>query len=169
MADNYLESRMEAYRAGKLSARRQSSVRRAGTLSPGLHLTYPAMVILLLADDAANAEPYLEVFRHAGLSVCLQCRQGGAEAVGLAQRYGARLYPEDAEVPHMLDDICRTYKKEVSHIVCPGSFKTDGAISPAEAAKNTEPRSLARQLLFLLHPYNEILLHNQSLFHVGIG
>lgn len=166
MADNYLESRMEAYHSGKLGSARSATRRPSGSLVPGLHLVFPSSLVLVLADETPDAVPFLQVFRSAGLNVCFSCTRGGVGAVKAAQQYGVRHYPDGMASEKILDDICRTYKKKVDNIVDLRGEPMNGAIVLSAAAKCTDQHQCARMLLFLLHPDNEPLFGNQSLFSV---
>lgn len=164
MADNYLESRMEAYHSGKLASARSASRRPSGSLAPGLHLVFPSSLVLVLADEALDAVPFLQVFRSAGFNVGFSCTNGGLQAVKAAQRFGVRYYPDSSALMAIVQDICRTYKKDVDQVLDLRSSPAAGAIFPTEAAKAVEPQLLARQLLFLLHPDNAPLFAHQTLF-----
>jgi len=77
MADNYLENKMEEHRRGLSRPATKSPTRRAGVLAPGLHLLFPPMWIVLTADTAEDAAPYLAAMRSAGINVALCCSDGG--------------------------------------------------------------------------------------------
>lgn len=163
MADNYLENKMEEHRRSQARPAAKSAVRRAGVLAPGLHLYYPPMWILLLSRTAAEAAPYAEALRGAGLSVALCCREGGREAAVLAQKYGARLYPDTCDTGRMLADLEKNGNRP-SRIIDLGTDCGCAAICPSAAAEATPSAILARELLFLLHPEHEKLLESQTLF-----
>lgn len=166
MADNYLENKMEEHRRGQTRPSAKSAVRRAGVLSPGLHLTFPPMWAAIIADTAAEAQPYVSTLRNAGISVALCCRNGGKEASVLAQRLGARLYPDSSETENILADLSangHTPSWAINLRATPCSYRS---ISPTETSRDIPADILARELLFMLHPEHENLLKAQSLFDI---
>lgn len=100
MADNYLEKRMEEYRAGKL-APKITRTAAAPQRKPGeVTVAFPQMNALVLCGDAALTERVCGTFRKAGMWVafCMADRREGAR---IAQTTGSRFYP------YTLDDVAK--------------------------------------------------------------
>ena len=167
MADNYLENKMEEYRHGLRKPAVKSAARRAGVLSPGLHIQFPPVWIVLLADTATEAAPFLSVMREAGLSVALCCRNGGKDATALAQRLGARLYPDTCATDHILADLAKNGNDPLWILKLRPDTHCRRSISPTPAAADISPTVLAREFLFLIHPEHDALLNAQSMFDVS--
>ena len=92
MADNYLENKMEEYRAGKLSPRRTViTSSRPKNMFP---LTFPPMRVLVTGGACGIGRGIVEIFREIGAQVAF-CDIKKAEGTALAQRIGARFYPLD--------------------------------------------------------------------------
>lgn len=165
MADNYLENKMEEHRhsSGRQAVKRV--FRRAGVLSPGLHLEYPPMWVAILADTAPAAEPYVATLRGAGISVALCCCNGGREASVLAQKFGARLYPDSCETDSLISDLAKNGNNPTWIIdLCNNCGHK--SISLSSNAEPIPAAILARELLFLIHPEHEKLLKSQTLFNI---
>lgn len=167
MADNYLERKMEEHRSGKATSHTTTPL-RSSSLQPGLHLLYPAMKIAVFAYSAPQAQPYVEALRAAGLNVALCCSAGGKEATALAQKTGARLYPDSCTYERLLADFSRIgAAPEYIIDLCNCAPSDSRRIRLSGHADKTAPEVLARELLFLIHPDHKQLLSLQSLFTVG--
>lgn len=95
MADNYLEKRMEEYRAGKLAPKSQRHAAGAAVRKPGdLTLSFPQMNALVLADDAGWAGAVCRAFRKADFRVAF-CLTDSRNGNRIAQTSGCRFYPHD--------------------------------------------------------------------------
>lgn len=166
MADNYLENKMEEYRHGLRRPAVKSAARRAGVLAPGLHIQFPPVWIVILADTATEAAPFLSAMREAGLSVALCCRNGGKDASALAQRLGARLYRDTCATNHILADLAKNGNDPLWILKLRPDTHCRRSIVPAPATAGLPPAVIARELLFLIHPEHEALLDAQTLFTV---
>ena len=167
MADNYLEKRMEEHRAGRDRVAVRSTASRAGCLQPGIHLQYPPMRVVVFAANAAEASPFVETLRGAGLSVALCCTYGGKAAVEMSQRHGARLYPDGSAPEGVVADFCRIGNLPMWVVDLCGAVEVGKSrILLSEQAKTEAPGVLARMLLFMIHPEHGSLLANQSIFEV---
>lgn len=166
MADNYLENKMEEYRHGQQRPTVKSAVRRAGVLAPGLHLNFPPLWIVLLAGTATEATPFLSAMREAGLSVALCCRNGGKNASVLAQKFGARLYPDSSSPDQILADLVKNGNDPLWILNLRHDTHCRRSISPTQAAADIPAAVVAREFLFLIHPEHEALLEAQTLFTV---
>lgn len=167
MADNYLERKMEEHRSGKATSHTITPL-RSSSLHPGLHLLYPAMKVAVFAHNAPQAQPYVEALRTAGLNVALCCSAGGKEATALAQRTGARLYPDSCAYERLLADFGRIgAAPEYIVDLCDCTPSDSRRIRLSGHADKTAPEVLARELLFLIHPDHKQLLNLQALFTVG--
>ncbi len=164
MADNYLERKMEEHLSGGTTVRRSESI-RSGVLQPGLHLAFPKMWLIVFADTADDAEPYVAELRSAGINVALSFVSGGTKAAKLSQKYGARLYPDKCEVDRMAADLAHNRVRaeyildlRAEDILC------GTAVRLSEQAKNLPPETVARAFLFYIHPLNTSLQAHQNLF-----
>jgi len=167
MADNYLERKMDDYRNGRMkSAARGGAAARAGTLTPGLHISFPPMKVAVFASDAVQAQPFVAALRGAGITVALCCRDGGRQAVVLSQQFGLRLYPDGCASDRLLADFSRIGGAP-THVVDLCGVVTGRRLVPSPAAAKTDPAVLARELLFIIHPEHEALLTNQTLFELS--
>jgi len=166
MADNYLENKMEEHRRGTIRPAVKSASKRAGVLAPGLHLQYPPMWIAILAYTAAEVEPFVTVLRSAGISVALCCREGGREAVTLAQKFGARLYPDRCPIESLLADLAKNGSNPYIIVNLRSDSNIPGAIFVPALSSDIPASVLARELLFLIHPTHENLLKAQTLFEI---
>lgn len=95
MADNYLEKRMEEYRAGKLAPKAGKSYvarqRKAGEFV----VAFPPMSVLVLCEDAALVSRVCSCFRKADFQVAF-CMTDRREGTRIAQSAGCRFYPVDS-------------------------------------------------------------------------
>ena len=166
MADNYLENKMEEHRRGLSRPATKSPTRRAGVLAPGLHLLFPPLWIVLTADTAEDAAPYLTAMRSAGINVALCCSDGGKATSALAQKMGARLYPASCETEHIISELAANGHTPSWTVCLRTTLSNSRTISPAETSKGIPAQILARELLFMLHPEHESLLEAQNLFDI---
>lgn len=92
MADNYLENRMEEYRAGKLApkTRRVVHVQSEGDMV----LNFPELNALIIGGNHALISETVKHFRAVGARVAL-CHSDKKSYNTLAQNYGCRYYPFD--------------------------------------------------------------------------
>lgn len=109
MADNYLEKRMEEYRAGKLAPKSSRTVAAVARHRPGdVVLAFPQMSALVLCEDAALVDLVAKSFRKAGFQLAF-CMSDSREGTRIAQSAGCRFYPyaaSDAEkVGRAVDDL----------------------------------------------------------------
>lgn len=153
---------MEEHRKGTPAARKI----RTGTPVPGLHLRYPDMWIVLIADNATDAEAFLAAFRSAGINVALSLVSGGREGTAIAQKYGARQYPDGSDMSRILADLS-SHRSSPAYIIDLRSVPSAGTISLSEKAKSNPKGILARELLFMLHPDHVNLLSAQDMFIVS--
>lgn len=97
MADNYLEKRMEEYRAGRLAPK--TTVKRNGTAArrPGdLILNFPQLnVVVFGGADTELTEAVARAFRGVDGRVAL-CHGDSRRFTPFAQATGCRYYPFDA-------------------------------------------------------------------------
>lgn len=105
MADNYLERRMEDYRAGKLAPahRRAVSAARAVRREGELILKFPRLRVLVAGSAGGTGEAVVRAFRE------IDCRVDFLDAdytVGnaLAQKSGARFYRTDLGCGEKLEE-----------------------------------------------------------------
>lgn len=100
MADNYLEKRMEEYRAGKL-APKSSRTTAAPQRKPGeVTVAFPPMNALVLCGDAVLTQTVCGAFRKADMRVAF-CMADSLEGTRIAQTTGGRFYP------YALDDVAK--------------------------------------------------------------
>lgn len=168
MADNYLENKMEEHRRSLHRPAVKSGARRAGVLTPGLHLNFPPLWVTLLADTATEAAPFVSAMREAGISVALCCRNGGKNASVLAQKFGVRHYPDNCGTEQLITDLARNGNTPLWILNLRTGASVPHSISLTPAATDIEPAILAREFLFLIHPEHKTLLEAQSLFAVTI-
>lgn len=94
MADNYLEKRMEEYRAGKLAPKRQIVHVPVSKKSGDFCLSFDCLNVIVLGGFFALASAVVEAFRKVDCRVAL-CHASEKECRVLAQRSGCRYYPFD--------------------------------------------------------------------------
>lgn len=100
MADNYLEKRMEEYRAGKL-APKITRTAAAPQHKPGeVTVAFPPMNALVLCGDAALTQTVCGAFRKADMRVAF-CMADNREGTRIAQTTGSRFYP------YAVDDVVK--------------------------------------------------------------
>lgn len=100
MADNYLEKRMEEYRAGKL-APKSTRTAAAPQRKPGeVTVAFPHMNALVLCGDAALTQTVCGAFRKADMRVAF-CMADNREGTRIAQTTGSRFYP------YAVDDVVK--------------------------------------------------------------
>lgn len=74
MADNYLEKRMEEYRAGKLAPKTRVIVRDNRPMKPGegaYSLTFPPMRVVIFGGETAMVGAVARKFRGVGCQVAI--------------------------------------------------------------------------------------------------
>ena len=97
MADNYLEKRMEEYRAGRLAPRTRV-VARGGVVrreKGEFVVEFPQMRVVVLGGGIGLAEAVAKAFRTVDCQVAL-CHADSRSLTPFAQRHGLRYYPIDA-------------------------------------------------------------------------
>lgn len=100
MADNYLEKRMEEYRAGKL-APKITRTAAAPQRKPGeVTVAFPPMNALVLCGDAVLTQTVCGAFRKADMRVAF-CMADSLEGTRIAQTTGSRFYP------YAVDDVVK--------------------------------------------------------------
>ncbi len=100
MADNYLEKRMEEYRAGKL-APKITRTAAAPQRKPGeVTVAFPQMNALVLCGVAALTQTVCGAFGKADMRVAL-CMADNREGTRIAQTTGSRFYP------YAVDDVVK--------------------------------------------------------------
>lgn len=173
MADNYLEKRMEEYRSGRLaSVSRTTPSMRSPRKNNQLSLSYDPMVVVIKGGTAGDelAET-LSAFTSVGCRVAFTACDPKA-CTSLAQRYGARYYPEGYDFGSMLADVTSRWGDPAVLVAFTGEENecnsADGClpglpssvrILDASAFIGRAPASvIARHLLYLAHPSNAFLL-----------
>ncbi len=108
MADNYLERRMEDYRAGKLASKPRAATARVSRKEGDVTLNFKGLTVAVAGGSESLVKGVVKRFRAADCSVAL-CHDESAEWTRLAQSTGFRYYPFDphdpAQVEAMLDDM----------------------------------------------------------------
>lgn len=95
MADNYLEKRMEDYRAGKLAPKAHRCVTVTQRRNPNdFVLSFPQLRVLILGGALPLVGALVRSFRRVGCSVAL-CNTDIKASTSIAQSEGARYYPFD--------------------------------------------------------------------------
>ena len=95
MADNYLEKRMEEYRAGKLAPKSRVVYASGAKREPGeFALTFPQMRVVVFGGVSEFVGALAKSFRSVGSSVAL-CHTDKKFCTPLAQAEGCRYYPFD--------------------------------------------------------------------------
>ena len=108
MADNYLEKRMEEYRAGRLAPRTRV-VARGGVVrreKGEFVVEFPQMRVIVLGGSVGLAEAVANAFRTVDCQVAL-CHVDSRSLTPFAQRHGVRYYPFDPAVKweRVIDDV----------------------------------------------------------------
>lgn len=96
MADNYLERRMEEYRAGKLASKPRASKAGVARKEGDVTLNFKGLVAVVLGGSVSLAEAVVKRFRAADCNVAL-CHDAVGACTKIAQSAGCRYYPFD---PH---------------------------------------------------------------------
>ena len=104
MADNYLEKRMEEYRAGKLASKGGKSYMLRQRKAGEFVLAFPPMSVLVLCEDAALAGRVCGCFRKADFQVAF-CMADRREGTRIAQSAGCRFYPVATSDAGRLDGV----------------------------------------------------------------
>lgn len=110
MADNYLEKRMEEYRAGKLAPKSRVVVHAAGAKrEPGdFTLSFPKLNAVVIGGPTELAGMFVRIFRGVDASVAL-CHSDSKRCTPLAQASGCRYYPFDpadvSKLERVIDDV----------------------------------------------------------------
>lgn len=96
MADNYLEKRMEEYRAGKLAAKSRTMVHTAAPKhGPGdFTLEFPQLRVAVIGGPVELVEALVRAFRGVDCQVAV-CHGDRKRCTQLAQATGCRYYPFD--------------------------------------------------------------------------
>lgn len=95
MADNYLEKRMEDYRAGRLAPKSRVVVHAAAKRNPGdFVVEFPPMRILVIGGALPLVTALVKKFRKIDSQVAL-CHVDTHTLTPLAQKEGCRYYPFD--------------------------------------------------------------------------
>lgn len=100
MADNYLENKMEEYRAGKLAPRR-TVVKSSGPKNP-FPLSFPPLRVFVTGGASGIGQSIVKLFREVDAHVAF-CDINKEKGTYVAQRTGARFYPVD-----VTDEDCLT-------------------------------------------------------------
>lgn len=108
MADNYLERRMEEYRAGKLVPKRRAVSGSVSRKEGDFILSFDSMNVIVLGGSLLFASAVVEVFRKVNCRVAL-CHSEEKKCRELAQRSGCRYYPFDPDDgerrDYVIDDV----------------------------------------------------------------
>lgn len=108
MADNYLEKRMEEYRAGRLAPRTRVVARGvvARREKGEFVIAFPQMRVVVLGGSVGLAEAVAKAFRTVDCQVAL-CHADSRSLTPFAQRHGLRYYPFDPAVKweRVIDDV----------------------------------------------------------------
>lgn len=174
MADNYLERRMEEYRAGRLASvpgtRRTS---RLGHTPGSLVVEYPQLRVLCLLSDANLSDAVVRAFREVDCKVAF-CDADLGRGNTLSQSFGARFYCHD--VVTSKDRLLRTVADlekvwgGIDVLVCDAdealvianciaicfSHENIGdEVSGLRLPIGTSPQILASYMRFMAHPANQ--------------
>lgn len=104
MADNYLEKKMEEYRAGKLAAKPRVP-RTAPARKPGdLTLNFGHLNVIVFGGPVKLAEAVARQFRAVDATVAL-CHDSEKECTAIAQQTGCRYYPFNPGVKENRDNV----------------------------------------------------------------
>lgn len=109
MADNYLEKRMEEYRAGKLAPKNCVIYAQGPKRDPGdFKLTFPQMRIVVFGGRMEFVGALVKAFRGVGASVAV-CHFDKKSCTPLSQAHGCRYYPfdpvEEGCIDRVIDDL----------------------------------------------------------------
>ncbi len=109
MADNYLEKRMEEYRAGRLANKSKVVVKSVAKGRPGdVVVNFPSLRVLLLGGPVGLISRISGMFRMAGSKVAF-CHGDRKKCTPVAQANGSRYYPYDmadfSKVDLIIDDL----------------------------------------------------------------
>lgn len=95
MADNYLEKRMEEYRAGKLAPKVRRVVHTSSAPVDGaLILNFPMLNVVIIGGGIALLSETVRRFRSVGARVAI-CHSDNRLCTPLAQSCSCRYYPFD--------------------------------------------------------------------------
>lgn len=95
MADNYLEKKMEEYRAGQGNARKVKSQRPVAGVKPGtINVEFPPRRVFVTGGASGIGRAVVEAFRKADCRVAF-CDIGSKAGNRTAQMTGTRFYPVD--------------------------------------------------------------------------
>lgn len=95
MADNYLEKKMEEYRAGQGNARKVKSQRPVAGVKPGtINVEFPPRRVFVTGGASGIGRAVVEAFRKADCRVAF-CDIDSRAGNRTAQATGARFYPVD--------------------------------------------------------------------------
>ncbi len=95
MADNYLEKKMEEYRAGQGNVRRMKSQRPVAGVKPGtINVEFPPRRVFVTGGASGIGRAVVEAFRKADCRVAF-CDIDSKAGNRTAQMTGARFYPVD--------------------------------------------------------------------------
>ncbi|MCM1051417.1 MAG: hypothetical protein NC349_05595 [Paenibacillus sp.] len=173
MADNYLEKRMEEYRSGRLaSTSRSTPSMRSPRKNNQLSLSYDPMVVVIIGiTPGEELAETIMAFTSVGCRVAFTSGNPKA-STALAQRSGARYYPEGYAWDAMLADITSRWGEPAIFIAF--TSDADDGTSVAVSCRSLPPstriinasaltgrapaRVIARHLLYLAHPSNAFLL-----------
>lgn len=162
MADNYLERKMDDYRAGRL-AQRPASSPRPRTSNDLLTLRYPRLRVLLWS---LHVTPRLEALVKALRSVDMRVAvyTGSAPATSLCNRHGARCYPPSITIDSVVRDIKAHWGAiDTCIVIDHGVGPLPAATLRADFPQGADPAVIARAILFMLHPDNATLLPLQHI------
>lgn len=108
MADNYLEKRMEDYRAGKLAPKRQVVHVPVSKKNGDFCLSFDCLNVIVLGGCFELASAVVYAFRKVDCRVAL-CHVDEKNCRGLSQRSGCRYYPfdpcDDERRDYVVDDV----------------------------------------------------------------
>ncbi|MCM1077438.1 MAG: hypothetical protein NC411_08785 [Bacteroides sp.] len=103
MADNYLEKKMEEYRAGKLAPKTRVVHSAVSRRNPGdFTLSFPPMRVAIIGGSFNFIETLATIFRSIDTQVAL-CHPDSRLCTPLAQKHGLRYYPFDPLTPGKTD------------------------------------------------------------------
>lgn len=152
MADNYLERRMDDYRAGRLAPKSKGP---AHSLKDALVLRYQGMSVFVYAlRDTPLLRSLLSALTSVGVSAGFY-GLGDKEGMEIAQRSGARFYPRSIGADEAQADFAER-KGAPAHVVSlgGGDFPHTLTIDP----DIDSPDAVARLAVFMMHPSQSLLL-----------
>lgn len=153
MADNYLEKRMEDYRAGKLAPKTRVAHTVTPARMPGdFTLSYPELRALIFGGSVGLAGMVVEMFRKVDAKVAF-CHADSKKCTPLAQATGSRYYPfdpsDESKTGRVIDDLSGRWGGVDVVIDLRGASADDG-----EAGEDGDSGSLRRiASLLLLHSH----------------